>query len=148
MRLSSFKALALIVASAALSLGAATAKADEADFFKGKTMRLVVGYGTGGGYDAYARMIAPYLSKRTGANVVVENQPGAGGLTALNRTYIAPGDGLQIMIVNGTAAGLSQIVEEPGVKYDLGKFGILGIVSASPWVWLVNPDHPIVTTVA
>jgi len=149
MKVSSFKALALVVVSAAaLSLGTASAKADEADFFKGKTMRLVVGYGSGGGYDAYARMIAPYLSKRTGANVVVENQPGAGGLTALNRTYIAPGDGLTMMIVNGTAAGLSQIVEEPGVKYDLGKFGILGIVSASPWVWLVNPDHPIVTTVA
>ena len=73
------------------------------------------------GYDAYARMIAPYLSKELGANVVVENQPGAGGLTALNRIYSAPNDGLLLMIVNGTAAGLSQIVEEDAV-HDIGKF--------------------------
>lgn len=143
------KRLALTaVSTAALFAFAAPAQADEADFFKGKTVHLVVGYGPGGGYDAYARMVAPYLSKATGANVVVENQPGAGGLTALNRTYIAPPDGLQMMIVNGTAAGLSQIVEEPGVKYELGKLGILGIVSASPWVWLVNPEKPVVTNVA
>jgi tripartite-type tricarboxylate transporter receptor subunit TctC len=92
-------------------------------------------------------MVAPRLGKVLGANLVVENQPGAGGLTALNRTYIAPGDGLTLMIVNGTAAGLSEIVQEPGVKYELAKFGNLGIVSASPWVWLVNAEHPIVTNV-
>jgi tripartite-type tricarboxylate transporter receptor subunit TctC len=119
-----------------------------AEFFKGKTVRLVVGFGPGGGYDAYARMIAPYLSKEIGATVVVENQPGAGGLTALNRIYSAPKDGLLLMIVNGTAAGLSQIVEEDAVHYDLAKFGYLGIVSASPWVWLVNPEHPLITTPA
>lgn len=117
-------------------------------FYKGKTVHLVVGYGPGGGYDAYARMIAPPLSKALGASVVVENQPGAGGLNALNRTYTAAPDGLTIMIVNGTAAGLSQIVQEPAVHYDLSKFGYLGIVSYSPWIWLVNPDHPIVRTPA
>lgn len=146
---SAIKALTLAASAAALAVVAVASpvKADEADFFKGKTVRLVVGFGAGGGYDAYARMIAPRLGKVLGANLVVENQPGAGGLTALNRTYIAPADGLTLMIVNGTAAGLSEIVEEPGVKYELGKFGNLGIVSASPWVWLVNPEHPIVTNV-
>jgi tripartite-type tricarboxylate transporter receptor subunit TctC len=147
---SALKALTVAAASTAiLSLiaFATPAHADEADFFKGKTVRLIVGFGAGGGYDAYARMVAPRLGKVLGANVVVENQPGAGGLTALNRTYIAPGDGLTLMIVNGTAAGLSEIVQEPGVKYELAKFGNLGIVSASPWVWLVNAEHPIVTNV-
>jgi len=146
--MSAIKTLALAVSTAALALAIASpVKADEGDFFKGKTVRLVVGFGAGGGYDAYARMIAPRLGKALGANLVVENQPGAGGLTALNRTYIAPADGLTLMIVNGTAAGLSEIVQEPGVKYELGKFGNLGIVSASPWVWLVNAEHPIVTNV-
>jgi tripartite-type tricarboxylate transporter receptor subunit TctC len=125
--------------------GAANAQSP-AEFYKGKNVLLVVGYGPGGGYDAYARMVAPYLSKVTGANIIVTNVPGAGGLNALNRTYTAT-DNLTMMIVNGTAAGLSQIVDEPGVKYDLSKFGYLGIVSASPWVWLVNPDKPLVTNV-
>lgn len=135
--------------TAAIGFAATSAKAESAaDYYKGKTVRIVVGYGPGGGYDAYARMIAPYLGKALGASIVVENQPGAGGLTALNRTYTAPSDGLMMMIVNGTAAGLSEIVGESAVHYELGKFGYLGIVSASPWVWLVNAEHPIVTTPA
>jgi hypothetical protein len=87
--------------------------------------------------------IAPHLSKALGATVVVGNQPGAGSLTALSRIYTAQPDGLSIMIVNGTAAGLSEIVGESTVQYQLGKFGYLGIVSASPWIWLVNPEKPV-----
>ena len=119
---------------------------DQAAFFKGKTVRIIVGFGAGGGYDAYARMIEPYLGRALGATVIVENLPGAGGVTALNRTYVAPADGLNMMLVNGTAAGLSQIVGQSGVQYDLSNFGHLGLVSASPWVWLVNPTNPLVTT--
>ncbi|MGE5538966.1 MAG: Bug family tripartite tricarboxylate transporter substrate binding protein [Gemmatimonas sp.] len=147
MTFSFLKRIALAGAALALCATGIARAETPAEFYKGKNLLLVVGYGPGGGYDAYARMIAPYLSKATGANVIVTNVPGAGGLNALNRTYIAT-DNLTMMIVNGTAAGLSQIVEEPGVKYDLAKFGYLGIVSASPWVWLVNPDKPIVTNVA
>ena len=140
-------AAALIAASAMVGLMAAPAAAQgEADFFKGKTVRIIVGFGAGGGYDAYARMIEPHLAKALGATVIVENQPGAGGVTALNRFYTAPPDGLQMTLINGTAAGLSQIIGQSGVKYDLTKFGYLGLVSASPWVWLVNPSHPVVTT--
>src|ERR1700682_6456750 len=117
----------------------------ERAYFNGKTVRLVVGYGPGGGYDAYARMIAPHLSKVLGASVVVENQPGAGGLVALNRIYAAPPDGLTMMIVNGTGAALSQLTEQAGVRFDLGQFGYLGTVSASPWMWLGGPNSTIKT---
>ena len=103
-------------------------------------MRLVVGYGPGGGYDTYARLIAPYIAHALGANVVVENQPGAGGLTALDRVYHAEPDGLTIMIVNGTPAVLAQLVEQQGVRYDLSKMGQLGIVSAAPHVWTTGPQ--------
>src|SRR5580704_19220287 len=85
----------------ALAITAPAARAQDAEraYFSGKTVRLVVGYGPGGGYDAYARMIAPHLSKVLGASVVVENQPGAGGLVALNRLPTAAPDGLTMMIV-------------------------------------------------
>jgi tripartite-type tricarboxylate transporter receptor subunit TctC len=68
----------------------------EKAFFAGKTVRMVVGSGVGGGYDVFSRLIAPYLARTLGATVIVENQPGAGGLVALNRLYVAPPDGLQI----------------------------------------------------
>jgi tripartite-type tricarboxylate transporter receptor subunit TctC len=131
----------------ALALAAPAARAQDAEraFFSGKTVRLVVGYGPGGGYDAYARMIAPQFSKVLGASVVVENQPGAGGLVALNRLTTAVPDGLTMMIVNGTGAALSQLSEQPGVRFDLGKLGYLGTVSASPWIWLVGPNSTIRT---
>ena len=88
----------------ALALSTLTATAQDSDhaFFAGKTVRLVVGFGPGGGYDAYARMLAPYLSKNLGATVIVENRPGAGGLVALSGVYMAPSDGLTMMIVNGS----------------------------------------------
>ena len=121
------------------------AQESEAAFFKGKTVRLIVGYGAGGGYDIYARMIAPYIAQALGTTVVVENQPGAGGISALDNLVVAPPDGLQMMIVNGTGAVLGQLISQPGVRYDLAKIGHLGTVSASPWVWLVAPNSPIKT---
>ncbi len=115
----------------------------EARHFKDKSVRIVVGYGPGGGYDAYARMIAPYLAKALGSSVVVENMPGAGGLVALNRTATLPPDGLVMQLVNGTGAALSQLLELPTVRYDLRRLGQLGTVSASPWMWMVGPGSTI-----
>ena len=85
MRLASLRRAALaigVLAIAAFGTVQAQAQSPE-EFFKGKTVRIVVGYGPGGGYDIYARMIAPYIAKALGASVIVENQPGAGGITAL-----------------------------------------------------------------
>jgi tripartite-type tricarboxylate transporter receptor subunit TctC len=133
------------LALAASFVGPANAQESEEAFFKDKTVRIVVGYGPGGGYDVYARMIAPHLAKVLGATVIVENQPGAGGLTALNRVATATPDGLTMMIVNGAGAALAQLVEQSSVRYDLGKMGHLGTVSASPWMWLVGPNSPVNT---
>ena len=129
---------ALLLAGAAV-LSPASAQ-DAASFYKGKTVRIIVGFGPGGGYDAYARMIAPYLERAIGTTVLVENQPGAGSLTSLNRLYAAQPDGLQMTLANGTAAGLGQLLDQQNARYDLSKFEYYGIVSASPWVWLVKPD--------
>src|SRR3954469_839578 len=108
-------ALAFTLGLATLA-SSAVAQDSEQAFFAGKTVRFVVGFGPGGGYDAYARMLAPYLSKNLGATVIVENRPGAGGLVALNGVYMAPPDGLTIMIVNGTGAAFSQLTDEKGAR--------------------------------
>jgi tripartite-type tricarboxylate transporter receptor subunit TctC len=135
-----------LTAALALTFGSAAAQAeDAASFYKGKTVRFVVGLGVGGGFDAYARMIAPYLSKELNATVIVENQPGAGGLLALNQIYAAPPDGLRLMIVNGTPAALGQLLGQENLRYDLTKLEHLGVISAYPWVWLTGPKTEIRT---
>ncbi len=136
---------AALAALAAFANAPARAQNAEEAYYKGKTVRVIVGYGPGGGYDIYARMLAPYLAKALGASVVVENQPGAGGITALNRIMTAPPDGLQMMLVNGLGAAFSQLTEQQGVRFDLAKLSHLGTVSASPWVWLVGPNADIDT---
>ena len=73
------------------------ARADEvADFYRGKQVGLVVGFGPGGGYDIYARLLARHIGKYIpgNPNVVVQNMPGAGSLRAANYIYtVAPKDG-------------------------------------------------------
>jgi tripartite-type tricarboxylate transporter receptor subunit TctC len=87
--------LALILfASLASSVSAA---AD--DFYRGKTLRLIVPSDVGGGYDLYARSFAPYLKKHIPGEptVVVQNMPGGGGLLSANWLYnVAPKDGTVI----------------------------------------------------
>ncbi|HTK14054.1 MAG TPA: tripartite tricarboxylate transporter substrate-binding protein [Xanthobacteraceae bacterium] len=138
-------ALTAMLAMGMAAVASSAQAQDAKTFYRGKTVRLIVGSATGGGYDLFARLLAPYLGKALDATVVVENQPGAGGLTALNRHVHAHPDGLQIMIVNGVAAAMSQLVELDSVHYDLSKFGILGIVNAEPWVWLMSPKLPVKT---
>jgi tripartite-type tricarboxylate transporter receptor subunit TctC len=125
------------------SVSASQAEDSEKAFYAGKTVRMVVGSGTGGGYDIFSRMIAPYLSKVLGTTVVVENQPGAGGLLALNKLFIAPPDGLQISLTNGTGAAFAQLTGDQAARFDLTKFSYLATVGAPPGLWLVAPDSPI-----
>jgi tripartite-type tricarboxylate transporter receptor subunit TctC len=134
-----------LAATLAICVGAMPSQAQNsgAAFYKGKTVQFIVGFGPGGGYDTYARMIAPDLSRALGATVVVENQPGAGGITALDNLVAAPPDGLQIMHLNGAAAALSQVVGLSGVRYDLAKLSYLATVSGSSFVWLVGPKSSI-----
>jgi tripartite-type tricarboxylate transporter receptor subunit TctC len=119
------------------------AQDSEKAFYAGKTVRMVVGSGVGGGYDVFSRLIAPYLAKTLGTTVVVENQPGAGGLLAINKLYLAPPDGLQIMLTNGTGAAFAQLTGDQAARFDLTKFSFLATVGAPPGLWLVGPNSPI-----
>lgn len=139
------KTFSLIAAGAVASMLAATPAAMADDYYKGKTIRFLVGFGVGGGYDAYARMMAPEFAKKLGATVVVINQPGAGGMNSLNRFAHAPSDGLQMTLVNGTGAATQQILDVKGVRFDLTKLKYLGITDYSRWLFLVKPKSPFNT---
>lgn len=127
---------------AALALYAPAQAEDAGAFLKGQTVRFVVGYSPGGGYDSYARMLAPHFEKRTGATVIVDNKPGGGGLTALNQLARSKPDGLSMQMLNGEAALLAQLTKQPGVSYDMTKVALLGRVAEEAHLMLVNPSLP------
>lgn len=130
-------------AVAALALGASVARAETpAEFYKGKTVHFLVGTSPGGGYDAYARLLAPYMSKRLGANVVVENKPGGSHMVAMNAVWQATPDGLTIDIAPGEGAVLGKLLNEPGVRFDLTKFPIVARVNTAPRILIINPKLP------
>ena len=133
--------IAALLALACTSGGAAAQ--DPAGYYKGKTVKFLVGVAVGGGFDAYARMISPHLGRALDATVVVENQPGAGGLIALNSMASGPADGLRIHIVNGTPSVLAQLLDQDNVRYDLTKLDHLGVIAAEPWVMLVRNELPL-----
>jgi len=118
---------------------------DAAAYYKGKTVKFIVPTPPGGGFDAYARMLAPLIERETGATVVVQNMPGAGGLIAANGMYAASGDALMVGIVNGNAAAMAQLVDDPSARFDMAKYGFLGLITTSPWVWLASPKSKMQT---
>ena len=132
-------ASAALLAAAAGRLAIA-ASSDAADFYRGKTVRILVGSPPGGGYDVYARLIRPYLATRIGATVLVENRDGQGGLAALATLMVRPADGLTIMHASAEAAILSQILARPGVTWDVTKLNWLAKTSMAPKLWYVG-DH-------
>jgi tripartite-type tricarboxylate transporter receptor subunit TctC len=135
--------LLVAICWAAVSASPGWAQESEKAFYAGKTVRMIVGSGVGGGYDVFSRLIAPYLSKTLGTTVIVENVPGAGGLVALNKLYVAPPDGLQISLVQGTMAAVAQLTGDQAARFDLAKFTYLSTVGAPPGLWLVGPDSSI-----
>jgi tripartite-type tricarboxylate transporter receptor subunit TctC len=137
-------ALTCLAAMSALAfVPAELSRAAEAGaWLKGQTVHFVVGYSPGGGYDTYARMMAPYFEKRTGATVVVENKPGGGGMTALNQLVRGKADGLTIQVLNGESAIMWQLTKQTGVAYDMTKVSLLGRIQEEPHFFLANPSLP------
>ena len=99
--------------------------------FDGKTVRIVVGFSAGGGFDAYARAIARHLGKHIPGKptIIVDNMPGAGSLIAANFTYNqAKPDGLTIgHFIGGVVVG--QLLGNPGAQFDSQKFEWIGAPS-------------------
>jgi tripartite-type tricarboxylate transporter receptor subunit TctC len=101
----------------------------QANFYEGKTIRLIVGFSAGGGYDAYTRTMARHFGKHIAGNpsCVVDNMPGAASLISANYVYkAAKPDGLTIGHFIG-GLFLQQLLGKPGIEFDSLKFGYLGV---------------------
>jgi len=104
-------------------------RVEAADYYRGKTVRIVVGFAPGGGFDTYSRTIARHLGRHIpgSPNLVVSNLPGAGSVIAANQLYHrTPPDGLTIGNILGSLA-LSQLLSAPGIEFDARRFVWLGV---------------------
>jgi tripartite-type tricarboxylate transporter receptor subunit TctC len=111
--------------------------------FKGKTVRVVVGFPAGGGSDAEGRVLARHLGKYIPGNptLIVQNMPGAGGLVASNWFEdLAKPDGSTLYYCVGSTAVTQQAFGMEGVKYDLRGWEMVGSVDRATSVVLLRPD--------
>jgi tripartite-type tricarboxylate transporter receptor subunit TctC len=110
------------------------------DFYRGKTLRIIVGFSAGGGYDQYSRLIARHLSRQISGNpnVLVENMPGVGSMIAANHIYnAAPKDGTVIANLSGPIV-LEQLFANPAVQYDMGKMRYLAVPVSESYLMIVH----------
>jgi tripartite-type tricarboxylate transporter receptor subunit TctC len=107
------------------------ASAGVEDFYKGRTVSIVIGYSVGGGYDTYGRLLSRYLGEHIPGrpNVVPQNMPGAGSLKAANYIYgVAPKDGSAIATF-GRTIPVAPLLAATGAAFDGTKFTWLGSIS-------------------
>jgi len=125
-----FKTRAYITLAILFTFGAWVAPAPAQEtFFKGKTMRIVVGFSAGGGFDTYSRAIGRHMGKHIPGNptIIVENMTGAASILSANHLYrIAKPDGLTIGNFHGFQI-LNQVLGAPGIEFDARKFEWLGV---------------------
>ncbi len=121
--------LMFLLASLALFCATSTPVDAQDSFYKGKTVRIIVGASAGGGYDTYSRTIARHIAKHIPGNptFTVENMPGAGFLISANHMFkIARPDGLTIGHFIG-GLFLQQLLGKPGIEFDARKFEYMGV---------------------
>jgi len=123
---------ALVRGMAAACLGLASSALGHAqspaDFYRGKTVELYIGYSVGGGYDVYARMIARHMGKHIPGNptIVPKNMEGAGSLRLTNWLYnIAPKDGTAFATI-GRGTAFNPVLGIPGAQFEGPKFTWIG----------------------
>jgi tripartite-type tricarboxylate transporter receptor subunit TctC len=119
-------------------------QAQQEAFYQGKTIKVVVGFTSGGFYDRWSRLLARYVPNYLPGNpeMIVQNMPGAGGLIAANHVYnVAKSDGLTIGM---TSYGmyLDQMVGRKEVQYDVRKFHWIGSPEKSEILLYMRSDAP------
>ena len=122
------KILLNVAITAGLIFTVVGTEARAAEFYKGKTLKLIVGTNPGGGYDTYARVIAKHMGRNIPGNpsIIVQNIPGAGSLIAGNYLYnVSKPNGLTMaMLISGIV--MEQVMGARAMKFDVQKFQWIG----------------------
>jgi tripartite-type tricarboxylate transporter receptor subunit TctC len=133
-------AIGAVIALVAALLAAPVRADPVEDFYRGKTLRLLIGYGPGGGYDIYGRLVAEFLPRHLAGHptIVVQNMPGAGSLLAAKYMYTAaPKDGTVLGSLAQTLALDSLTVASANI--DVGRMPYIGRVAPNIDVGVALP---------
>ena len=117
----------------------------QAQTYAGKQLNISIGYGTGGTYYTYAKLVADHLSQFVEGkpNVIVQSLPGAGGVRLLNAAAkLMTGDGTQLFVPPDTMV-MSQMMSKEGVQYDARKFHYLATINQQNNVFVARRDSAI-----
>ena len=119
----------------------------QTQFYQGKSIKVVVGFTTGGFYDRWARLLSRHMPKHIPGSpeMIVQNMPGAGSVVATNYVYsVAKPDGLTIGFPSN-GIYLDQLVGRAEVKFDIRKFAWIGSPVREPMIFYIRSDSPIKT---
>jgi tripartite-type tricarboxylate transporter receptor subunit TctC len=141
--------LAASIAVVALTTSAWSALAQTGPSLAGRTVQVIIGFGPGGGFDLWGRVVARHIGKHLPGHptVVAQNMPGAGGFLAVNHIYnIAPKDGTAIAIV-ASSTPLGPIRDATGARFDSTKLTWLGTptIDTNTCVAFNNPQVKVKT---
>jgi tripartite-type tricarboxylate transporter receptor subunit TctC len=142
-----FVCLTAAALSPHVALEADGAQSASDSFYRGKTLRFIVGSGSGAFYDQWARLIARHWGKHMPGNpsFVVQNMPGASSLTATNFVYgVAKPDGLTLLLPNNSIY-IEQLIGRKEVQFDLRKFHWIGSASQDSIILYMRADTPFKT---
>src|SRR5256885_5154914 len=138
--------------AAMLVVSQATAQTVE-EFYKGKSLTLIVGNGPGGGFDVFGRLLARHIGRYIpgNPNIIVQNMPGAGSLVAANYLYnLAPKDGTTFGLIARNMPLLGLLGDNSNVRFDPRRFTWLGSssdFSDDAYVLIVRKDAPVTSIV-
>ena len=136
----------LLAAAVLLSPAAASAQSVE-DFYRGKTITVIVGYPPAGSNDFYVRAVARHIGKHIPGNptVVARNMPGGGSLVAANHIFnVAPKDGTVLGLIAPTAP-LEERLGAPNVRFKAAQFNWIGRIAPTPNVTFMKASSPVKT---
>ena len=133
---------AALAVALALTCAAGTLRA-QVTGYPDRPIKLLVGFGAGGGTDIVARILASKMSESLGQSVVVENRTGASGMIAAADVAKSPPDGYTLMMGSQTTFAVAPILYRKTVTLDPAKdFAGVTLTGASPLVLVANPAFP------
>jgi tripartite-type tricarboxylate transporter receptor subunit TctC len=128
---------------AAAGIGSAAAFGPALAQMGDSAIKLAVGFPPGGSGDLFARILADGLREELNRAVVIENKPGAGGLTVATGFLRAPKDGTQLMMATGSTAVAAPISRAKSPYNPVTDFQWIALLSYAPFVIAVNPQLPV-----
>lgn len=132
---------------AVIGIGGMISPVQADDFYKDKQIKMIIGTGAGGSYDFSGRMVGRHIHRHIPGNpaMVMQNMPGAGSINAANFVYgIGPQDGTVVGAIVQIIP-LNHLFNDPGVRFDAGKFQWIGNPSSSVNVYVVWHTAPVET---